>query len=96
MPSDVHRAVDDQRCRFLPALRVEIEVPRELQILDGVRIDRRERAETLLVIGAAVREPVSAIVRGAQNAALFTGAAATAAQASTPLHTISPRKNDMK
>jgi hypothetical protein len=66
--SDVHRAVDDQRRRLLAALGVEIEIPRELQVLHVALVDRRQRAEALLVVCAAVREPVGAIVRGCADA----------------------------
>ncbi len=71
--SDIHRAVDDQRCSFLAALGVEIEIPRELQVLHVALVDRRQRAEALLVVSAAVREPVGAIVRGCADALRIHG-----------------------
>ena len=76
----VQHAVDDQRRRFLAALGVEIEVPRELQVADvAALIDLRERAEALLVVGAAVREPIGVVLRGGLDALVVTGAATTAA-----------------
>src|SRR6185503_7334350 len=64
----VHRAVHDQRLRLLAALGIEIEVPGELQILHRGLVDRREGTEALLVVGAAVREPIGVVSRGGLDA----------------------------
>ena len=56
--ADIHDAVDDQRRRLEPAVGAEVEVPGEAERFDGVDVDLRQRAEALLGIRAAVREPV--------------------------------------
>ena len=55
---DVQHAVDRERCRFLPAIRIEVREPGEPQLPDVLCVDARERAEALLVVRAAHRHPL--------------------------------------
>src|SRR6202011_811513 len=59
---DIHDTVNDKRCRFLDAMgRTQVVVPRQLQLPDTLRVDLLQRAEPLLVVGAAVSQPVGAV-----------------------------------
>ncbi len=54
----IHHAVDDERCRFEAALRCGLELPGESELRDVLVVDLIERAEALLVVVAAVRQPI--------------------------------------
>jgi len=56
----VEHPVDGQRRGLLAAIAVEISKPGETELRDRVRVDLFERAEALLVAGAADREPLGA------------------------------------
>src|SRR5690606_15578747 len=64
----VHLAIDDQRRRFLAAMGVQIERPRESQLSNVLGRDGRERRETLFGIGAAMSQPVAGILLGLDDA----------------------------
>ena len=55
----VQHAVDDERCRFLRAADVEVAVPGEAELADVARVDLGERAEALLAVGPAGRDPLA-------------------------------------
>ena len=57
---EVQDAVNDERSGDEAALARQVEIPVHRQIADGGRIDPGERAETLLAVRAAEREPVRA------------------------------------
>ena len=54
----IHHAVDDERRGFEAAVGRGLELPREAELGDVLVVDLIERAEALLVIVAAVRQPV--------------------------------------
>ncbi len=64
----IQHAVDDQRRGFLAAMRVEVDEPREAELLDVAGVDLRERREALLRVRAPVREPVAGILVGLDDA----------------------------
>ena len=59
---DVHHAVDHDRSPFLAARAVEVERPGEPERADVAVAHGGERREALLVVSAAIREPVRAVV----------------------------------
>ena len=65
---DVENAVRDQRRRLLAATRVEVGEPREPELADGFPVDLFERAETLLAVGSPVRQPLSRLGVGSDQA----------------------------
>src|SRR5262249_11110491 len=52
-------AVDGERGRFDAALGAEVDAPLEAELLDVAVVDLVERAHALLVVGAAVGQPVA-------------------------------------
>ncbi len=64
----VHDSVHDDRGGLQPAQRAGGVRPREAELLDVACIDLLERAESLLAVGAAVREPVLRLGVGGRNA----------------------------
>src|SRR5262249_26483015 len=60
--SEIHHAVDDDRCRFLTALGVDVRVPRESERLHVRVVHLIERTEALLAIAAPGREPRAGLV----------------------------------
>ena len=65
---DVHDAVDHEWCRLGAARRLQFIRPRQTERRDRRRRDRLERAEALLVVRAAVREPVARLAIRGKNA----------------------------
>ncbi len=60
---DIHHAIDHERGGLLHAMRrVEIERPREAELLHVLRVDLLQRAESLLVVSAAIAHPVRGIL----------------------------------
>lgn len=55
----IHHPIDDQGRRFLSSVGVEIRKPSKAQLLCILVVDARQRAEALLIVGAAIGEPVA-------------------------------------
>jgi len=70
---DVHRAVDDDGGRFLTALRVDVDIPGETDVLDVRIVDLVEGAETLFVVVAAGEEPGARLAIGLEQALRVDG-----------------------
>jgi hypothetical protein len=69
----VHAAVDDDRRRLGAAVDVDLVVPGEAELVDVLVVDLVERAVALLVVSAAVREPVAGLLVGGQDARAVDG-----------------------
>ena len=70
----VHHAVNDQRCRFLRAVRgVQIDAPGQTQLPDIGVIHLLQRREALLAVGAAVAHPVGRVLVGGRQAGGIDG-----------------------
>src|SRR5262249_51408892 len=63
--SDVHHAVNDYRRGLLPAIRIEVVIPRQSERSDVLLIDFLERAESLFTVIAPVAHPISRLMVGA-------------------------------
>ena len=71
---DVDRAVNHQRRGFLSARRIQVREPRESQVLHVAGVDLFERREALLIVGTAMRQPLTEIARrGGQCLAIHRG-----------------------
>ena len=65
---DVQDAVDNERCRFLTAVGVELGVPGETELFRVVGRYPRQRTEPLLTVGPAISHPVGRILVGPGDA----------------------------
>src|SRR6185437_5382972 len=65
---DVHDTVNDDGRGLLRAMhRIQVDVPGELQLTYVVGVDLLQRAEALLVVRTAVREPIARIAVGGEQ-----------------------------
>ncbi len=74
---EIHHPVDHDRGRFLPAVGVERDREGEAELADIAVVDVGQRAEALLVIGAAIGKPVVGIVLGGEQPLLVDLAVAS-------------------
>ena len=69
----VHDAVDDQRRRFEAPLRVRLLDPGDAELVDVAVVDLVEHAVALLLVGAAVGQPVAGTAGGADQGGVVDG-----------------------